>query len=181
MEMTNEEIVRSYRQAKEPRDQITILAELNLCGTAKIVEILIAGGIDPKTLPKIKLRSKPFTTREVIAWSEPPKEDPEPQKEEPKDTLERDIEAKLRKRVKLYGGRCLKWVSPGESGVPDRIVLLPGGRVIFVETKKKGGTLSKLQNFWGRTLRDLGFEVWVVWDRKDLAVFEEKALKRSEP
>ena len=93
-------------------------------------------------------------------------------------TLERDIEAKLVKRVKAHGGLCLKWVSPSAAGVPDRIVLLPGGRVIFVETKRpKGGKLSPLQLHWDRVLQDLGFRVWVVWDDADLTVFEAVGLK----
>ena len=45
------------------------------------------------------------------------------------------IEGRLRDRVKLLGGRCLKFVSPGQNGVPDRIILLPGGRVVFAELK----------------------------------------------
>lgn len=53
MEMTNEEIVRSYRQALDPRKQITILAELNLCSRSRIIEILIDGGVDPSELPAL--------------------------------------------------------------------------------------------------------------------------------
>lgn len=176
MEMPNEEILRSYRQAKDPRNQITVLAELNLCGTAQIVEILTEGGIDPETLPKIKMRRAPRVDR--AAAGRPKKEKP---KKEPDNTLENAIEEKLRKRVKRYGGRCLKWVSPGEAGVPDRIVLLPGGRIAFVETKRpKGGVLSPLQKYWGRTLRGLGFDVWVVWDAEDLALFERTVLGKGE-
>lgn len=170
MEMTNEEILRSYRQAKDPRNQITVLAELNLCGTAKIVEILIKGGVDPETLPKIRMRRAPRIDHAEAGR-------PKAAKKEPDDTMENAIEEKLRKRVKRYGGRCLKWVSPGEAGVPDRIVLLPGGRIAFVETKRpKGGVLSPLQKYWGRTLRGMGFDVWVVWDAEDLARFERTVL-----
>ena len=48
---------------------------------------------------------------------------------------ERDIELKLRDAVKAVGGLCWKFTSPGTSGVPDRIVLMPKGRIAFVETK----------------------------------------------
>ena len=48
---------------------------------------------------------------------------------------ERDIEVLLRDGVKQLGGKAYKWVSPGNAGVPDRIVILPGGKVIFVELK----------------------------------------------
>ena len=48
------------------------------------------------------------------------------------------FERKLKKRIEEKGGLCLKWVSPGYTGVPDRIVLLPGGRILFVEVKRPG-------------------------------------------
>ena len=88
------------------------------------------------------------------------------------DKLEKDIEQKLRKMVERYGGHCLKWVCPGWSGVPDRIVLLPGGRVVFVETKRpKGGKLSELQKWWANRLIDLGFSYETVWNDGDLELF----------
>lgn len=86
--------------------------------------------------------------------------------------LEKDIERKLREQVEARGGKCLKWVCPGWSGVPDRIVLMPGGRIYFVETKRpKGGVLSALQEKWAEWLIDLGFGYWVVWNENDLADF----------
>lgn len=88
--------------------------------------------------------------------------------------LERDIEKKLRAIVGRHGGLCLKWVCPGWAGVPDRIVLLPGGRVFFVELKRpKGGKLSELQKWWGRKLGQLGFHHGVIWNQEDLDEFEE--------
>jgi hypothetical protein len=175
MEMTNEEIVRSYRQAKFPEEQIKILADLNVCSRARIVRILKEGGVDPEELPKLTERDarEPREARKQKPKMTPPKA-PSPI------VLEREIEDKLRKQVKRYGGRCLKWVSPGESGVPDRIVLLPKGRIVFVETKRpKGGVLSSLQKYWGRTLQDLGFEARVIWSQEDLADFEREVLKRE--
>lgn len=86
--------------------------------------------------------------------------------------LEKEIESKLVKMVKQTGGLALKWVCPGWSGVPDRIVLLPGAKVIFVETKRpKGGRVSKLQQKWGRILMGLGFKWLVVWNEEDLEMF----------
>ena len=91
--------------------------------------------------------------------------------------LEREIEAKLVKVVKDAGGLCLKWVCPGWAGVPDRIVLLPGARVVFVETKRpKGGVLSSRQKWWGKKLADLGFSYWTIWDFADLKLFSEVEL-----
>lgn len=85
---------------------------------------------------------------------------------------EKDIEAKLRKGVEAQGGRCLKWVCPGWSGVPDRIVLLPGARVYFVETKRpKGGVVSALQRKWREWLTALGFEVFTLWTREEVDQF----------
>lgn len=87
--------------------------------------------------------------------------------------LERDIERALVGMVKRHDGLCLKWVCPGWSGVPDRIILLPGGRVLFAETKRpKGGEVRKLQEWWHRTLRRLGFTVWVIWTRDDITKLE---------
>jgi hypothetical protein len=92
--------------------------------------------------------------------------------------LEKDIEQKLRKKVEGLGGRCLKWVCPGWAGVPDRIILLPGARIFFVETKRpKGGALSAVQKKWREWLTALGFEVWTVWNEEDLAAFLLRLIK----
>lgn len=92
--------------------------------------------------------------------------------------LERDIERKLRQAVEALGGRCLKWVCPGWSGVPDRIILLPGGRIYFVETKRpKGGVVSALQKKWKEWLTALGFSYSVIWNLDDLTSFLEYIKK----
>lgn len=88
--------------------------------------------------------------------------------------LEKEIEAKLRKLVESHGGRCLKWVCPGWTGVPDRIILLPGGIIYFVETKKpKGGVLSALQKKWRQWLQELGFTYYLIHNDELLKTFEE--------
>ncbi len=88
--------------------------------------------------------------------------------------LEKDIEKKLRDMVERHGGLCLKWVCPGWAGVPDRIVLLPRGRVWFVELKRpKGGQMSKLQVWWMKKLQELGFRHDVIWSYADLEIFEK--------
>lgn len=85
--------------------------------------------------------------------------------------LEKELEAKLVKGVEQLGGLCLKWVCPGNSGVPDRIVLLPGGHVIFVELKRPaaGSKPSPLQDWWKDRLEDLGFECWTIYTKNDLS------------
>ena len=90
------------------------------------------------------------------------------------DKLERDIERALVGMVKRHGGLCLKWVCPGWSGVPDRIILLPHGRIVYAETKRpKGGEVRELQKWWHRKLRDLGFSCWVIFDRDDISKLEQ--------
>ena len=76
--------------------------------------------------------------------------------------LERDVERHLVKRVKEVGGMAPKWVSPGYSGVPDRIVFLPGGRIIFVEVKAPGKKLRPLQVHVKGQLEALGVDFRVV-------------------
>ena len=78
--------------------------------------------------------------------------------------LEKAIENKLRKGIKAIGGLCLKWESPGFTGVPDRMMLLPGGRVLFAETKAPGKKERKRQEYVHKQLRDLGFTVYATVD-----------------
>jgi hypothetical protein len=75
---------------------------------------------------------------------------------------ESTIEAYLRDRVKELGGKAYKFVSPGNDGVPDRLVCLPGGQVVFVELKAPGKTPTKMQSFQHGRLQALGFQVWVI-------------------
>lgn len=75
---------------------------------------------------------------------------------------ERQIEAKLVQAVKSMGGLAPKFVSPGLDGVPDRLVLLPGGKMAFVELKASGKTLRPLQVRRKRQLEALGFSVYCI-------------------
>lgn len=80
---------------------------------------------------------------------------------------ESTIEAYLRDQVKAIGGKAYKFVSPGNDGVPDRLVCLPGGRAVFVELKATGKKPTKLQELQQKQLETLGFPVWVI-DSKEL-------------
>ena len=73
---------------------------------------------------------------------------------------ERTIERKLVETVRSMGGLCPKFVSPGWDGVPDRIVLLPDGKVSFVETKAPGKRMRPLQRRRKEQLEGLGFKVF---------------------
>jgi hypothetical protein len=82
--------------------------------------------------------------------------------------LERDVEAHLRLRVEKAGGLCVKFLPDLMTGMPDRIVLLPGGVVVWVETKKpKGGKLSEVQKYRHKKLKALGQIVEVCWTKED--------------
>ena len=74
------------------------------------------------------------------------------------------IERMLVLEVKKMGGRAMKFVSPGLDGVPDRIVLLPGRKIAFVELKAKGKKPQPLQEKRRRQLMALGFPVSVIDD-----------------
>jgi len=75
---------------------------------------------------------------------------------------EKTIEKKLILAAKNMGGVALKFMSPGLDGMPDRIVLLPGGRMGFVEVKAPGKVARPLQEARHRMLRRLGFHVFVL-------------------
>lgn len=72
------------------------------------------------------------------------------------------VEKKLREAVKARGGLCWKFTSPGTDGVPDRLVLLPGRPVAFVEVKAPGETPRPLQTRRAQQLRDRGAQVFVL-------------------
>lgn len=77
---------------------------------------------------------------------------------------EADIEKRLRIEAVALGGLLMKWVCPGNDGVPDRILLLDHCPVVFVEVKRVGEKLEPLQEYWARTFRGMGFEVWAPID-----------------
>lgn len=80
------------------------------------------------------------------------------------------LERKICGYIKTLGGKAYKWVSPGTTGVPDRIAILPGGRIIFIEVKRPGlrDGLSIRQKKVIATLEKLGCTVWRISDMDDL-------------
>ena len=83
---------------------------------------------------------------------------------------ESTFERKLCDYIKSLGGKAYKWVSPGTPGVPDRIAILPGGKVIFIEGKRPGLSdgLSVRQKKVIAILVGLGCTVWRISDMEDL-------------
>ena len=77
------------------------------------------------------------------------------------------VERKLTTEAKKRGGLAVKFVSPGFDGVPDRLVLFPGGKVAFVELKAPGKKMRPLQVRRAGQLRMLGFRVYCI-DRTDM-------------
>ena len=75
---------------------------------------------------------------------------------------EKNIESRLVAEVRRRGGLAPKFVSPGLDGVPDRLILLPGGKFAFAELKAPGKTLRPLQALRKRQLEKLGFRVFVI-------------------
>ena len=75
---------------------------------------------------------------------------------------EKQIEQNLVQAVRRMGGLAPKFISPGWAGAPDRLILLPGGRLAFVEVKAPGKTLRPLQVKRKGQLKALGFRVYVI-------------------
>ena len=92
---------------------------------------------------------------------------------------ESELEKKFCRLVRQAGGKAYKFTSPGHAGVPDRLVVLPGGRVGFIELKKKGEQLRKLQKYRMEELEALGCFTAVVSD-EDAAVEVIQALQVRE-
>ncbi|MET7253613.1 VRR-NUC domain-containing protein [Dyadobacter fermentans] len=84
---------------------------------------------------------------------------------------EKLLERKLREAVKHAGGLALKWVSPGVTGVPDRIIILPGGKVKLVEVKSTGKKQSDRQVIMAGMLDKLGLPVAVIDSQETLNEF----------
>lgn len=93
--------------------------------------------------------------------------------------LEKEIERRMVKLVKERGGLCYKFESPGNPGVPDRIIITPTGQVVFVELKTTVGSLQRIQRWQLEEMRNCGADVRVVkgWDAAKALV--EEVLPRE--
>ena len=97
--------------------------------------------------------------------------------------LEKEIERRLGEMLVRRGCIYDKFESPGNPGVPDRIVTLPGGRIIFVELKTQFGRLSKLQVWQRDRRRAIGADVRVIkgWDQAQAFVKEVESICGTSP
>lgn len=87
------------------------------------------------------------------------------------------IEAKLRDGIRKLGGRAYKFISPGNAGVPDRMVILPGGKIVFVELKTESGRLSSVQKFQIGQMEAMGCDVRVLYGADDVSWFLKQVEK----
>lgn len=93
---------------------------------------------------------------------------------------ETPIELRLTREVKRIGGLCPKWVSPGNNGVTDRIVILPNGRTIYVETKAPGKPLKPLQRKWAKELIKRGHMHYKIDSYDDIERFIQEVMNSAD-
>lgn len=91
---------------------------------------------------------------------------------------ESEVERMLVDGIRRMGGRAFKWVSPGNDGVPDRIVVLPGYPAVFIEMKTITGKLTALQRVQIRRLEGLGQDVRVLYGENDTKRFLDECEEK---
>ena len=89
---------------------------------------------------------------------------------------ESSIESKLVRMVRERGGQCFKFVSPGNPGVPDRIVITPAGRTVYVELKTEAGRLAAIQKWQHEELRKRGADVRTLKGLEQVKAFVEEVF-----
>lgn len=90
--------------------------------------------------------------------------------------IEKQIENKLKTAVKKNGGIALKLVCPAFAGMPDRLILLPDGRIGFAELKASGKKPRPLQLSRHRLLRELGYQVYIIDDPEQIGGMIDELL-----
>ena len=94
---------------------------------------------------------------------------------------EAKLEEFFRKRVKLLGGFTVK-LAPMEAGVPDRLVIFPGGRFFLVELKTETGTLRPIQKIWHeRMLGGWQVRVWTLYGEDDIRRWLRAIVSHGDP
>lgn len=93
--------------------------------------------------------------------------------------LEKSVENRLRQSCRRRGAIAYKFVSPGRRGVPDRLIVMPGGRCVFVELKQEGRKPDVLQEREIERLRRLGAEVYVAAGAAEVVELLEHLFTQS--
>jgi hypothetical protein len=91
---------------------------------------------------------------------------------------ESEVEAYVTREIGKCKGLSLKLLSPGMTGLPDRLVVLPGGRVLFVEFKRDKGVLSAMQKKRIQQLRDLGMRVDTIYGLEEAKKWVQEVLQK---
>jgi len=91
---------------------------------------------------------------------------------------ESTLERRLVREVERIGGKAPKWVSPGNAGVPDRLVILPNGQTIYVEMKAPGKPLEPLQRKWAKTLVGMGHRHLKIDSVADIELFIREVMPK---
>lgn len=91
--------------------------------------------------------------------------------------LEKELERKLVKRMEQAGCMALKFTSPGHAGVPDRLLLFPGGLVVFVELKREGAKPRPLQRYTMDKLAKMGFRCLVISTEAEIELLVQMAKR----
>lgn len=95
-------------------------------------------------------------------------------------TIEKQLEARLKKQITAMGGKCIKMTPQGENAFPDRLILMPGGKTYLAELKSgKKGVISPMQNVRIRQLRLLGYEARIISNREALDSFLDLIEKQT--
>lgn len=93
--------------------------------------------------------------------------------------LEKEIERRMVKKVKERGGLCYKFISPNNPGVPDRIIITPKGRVVFVELKTEIGRVANIQKWQISEMQKRGADVRVVKGWPAVEALLEEVMPRG--
>ncbi len=91
---------------------------------------------------------------------------------------EAQIEARMVRMVRERGGLCYKFVSPGNPGVPDRIIIAPDGRTVYVELKTYVGRLARIQKYQIEQMKKLGADVRVAKGWEAARAIVEEVMPR---
>lgn len=92
---------------------------------------------------------------------------------------ESQIEKFLVRKIKEGGGLCFKFISPGNPGVPDRIVITPTGKTIYVELKTETGQLTKMQKLQIEQIREKGADVRVLYGIDGVKAFLREVFQNA--